>query len=464
MACPCSTTRLHRKAPDKESNMTDSTNRRAFLQQTAATTTAVAATGIIGAHAAPKSTPKTIRLGIIGCGGIMGHHVRGLVQRREDVHFSWLCDVDPAQIRAKQAIIGNFQSTPARQTQKFEDVLGDARVDAVIIATPHHWHARIALLALAAGKDIYLEKPMSHVFNEGPAIIAAARKFKRVVQHGSQMRSSPVTAAAGKLLDSGLIGDIRITKAWNVQRRGTRKVGADAKPPSEVDYDRWLGPAPLRGFNVNRFHSNWRVYRDYGNGDIGDDGIHDLDMARWGLGVTTQPIRITAHGSHSVYRGDNRGDREYPDNMMVNYEYADGRVLIYEDRLFTPYGMHGYDSGNAFYGTDGYMIFSRRGAFSTFLGPKGKPGPTEPKETRTQRGYAPHMANFLESVRSRNFKTRATAEIGHLSCSLVHLGEVAYRTRGRLDFDPKTQAFTNAPDATRMLTKDYRKGYELPDV
>ena len=119
---------------------------------------------------------------------------------------------------------------------------------------------------------------------------------------------------------------------------------------------------------------------------------------------------------------------------------------------------------DAFYGTDGYMIFSRRGAFSTFLGPKGKPGPTEPKETRTQRGYAPHMANFLDSVRSRNFKTRASAEIGHLSCSLVHLGEVAYRTRGRLDFDQKTGTFTGAPEATDMLTKDYRTGYELPDV
>ena len=433
-------------------------SRRGFLA-------GASATAMTGSLLANRTAPsETIRIGLIGCGGIMNAHSRSLSHFAPHVHVGWLCDVDPRQMNRIAGVVSRYQKAAPRRTGRFEDVVEDDNIDVVIIGTPHHWHARIALLALAAGKDIYVEKPMSHVFNEGPAIIAAAKKYRRVVQHGSQMRSSPVTAAAGKLLDEGLLGEVRITKAWNVQRRGTRKVVADTQPPSDVDYERWLGPAPVRGFNINRFHSNWRVYRDYGNGDIGDDGIHDLDMARWGLGVNTQPVRVTAHGSHSVYRGENRGDREYPDNMTVNYEYADGRGLIYEDRLFTPYGLHGYDSGNAFYGTEGYMIFSRRGAFNTFLGPKEKPGPTEPRETRTQRGYAPHMANFLESVRSRNFKTRASAEIGHLSCSLVHLGEIAYRTRGRLDFDPASETFKNAPEANAMLTKDYRAGYELPVV
>ncbi|MFP6768383.1 MAG: Gfo/Idh/MocA family oxidoreductase [Planctomycetaceae bacterium] len=434
-------------------------SRRGFLS---GTTTALVATG--AATAGRTSANETIRLGLIGCGGIMNAHSRNLGHFGSSTHVSWLCDVDPRQMDRIAANVDGYQKTAPRRTSRFEDVLADRSVDAVIIGTPHHWHARIALLALAAGKDTYIEKPMSHVFNEGRAIIEAARKYKRVVQHGSQMRSSPVTAAAGKLLAEGLLGEIRITKAWNVQRRGTRKIVPNTKPPAGVDYDRWLGPAPVKGFNVNRFHSNWRVYRDYGNGDIGDDGIHDIDMARWGLGVTTQPVRVTAHGSHTFYSGKNRGDREFPDNMMVNYEYADGRVLIYEDRLFTAYGMHGFDSGNAFYGTEGYMIFSRRGAFRTYLGPKSKPGPTEPKQSRTNRGYAPHLAEFLDAIGTRNFDTRANADIAHLSCSLVHLGEVAFRTQGRLDFDPKTETFVDSPQANAMLTKAYRKGYELPRV
>ena len=436
--------------------MNHNVSRRGFLA--GASTSAV--TGSLLANRAAPS--ETLRIGLIGCGGIMNAHSRSLSHFAPHVHISWLCDVDPRQMNHIATVVSRYQKTAPKRTGRFEDIVEDDNVDVVIIGTPHHWHARIALLALAAGKDIYLEKPMSHVFNEGPAIIAAARKFKRVVQHGSQMRSSPVTAAAGKLLDSGLIGDIRITKAWNVQRRGTRKVVADAQPPSDVDYDRWLGPAPVRGFNVNRFHRNWRVYRDYGNGDIGDDGIHDLDMARWGLGVTSQPIRITAHGSHSVYRGDDRGDREYPDNMMVNYEYADGRVLIYEDRLFTPYGMHGYDSGNAFYGTDGYMIFSRRGAFSTFLGPKGKPGPTEGREIRGQRGYAEHMDDFLSAVRTRRSTTRANARTAHLSCALVHFGNISYDTNSTLNFDAKAGRFIGNPDADKLLGKSYREPYGLP--
>jgi len=439
--------------------MIDDFTRRGFLS---GSTAALAGTAALADASLAAGADDVVRLGLVGCGGMMNGHARGLVTRGSAAHVAWICDVDTRQLSRIAGTLNGFQKQAPRRTGRYEDVLADPAVDAVVIATPHHWHAHVALAAIQAGKDVYIEKPMSHVLAEGRLILDAARKHKRVVQHGSQMRSSAVTAAAGKLLAEGIIGEVRISKAWNVQRRGTRRVVPDTSPPGGVDYDRWLGPAPVRGFNVDRFHGNWRVYRNYGNGDIGDDGIHDIDMARWGLGVTTHPIRVTAHGSDSVYRGDNKGGREFPDNMNVSYEYADGRVLIYEDRLFTPYGMHGYDSGDAFYGTEGFMIFSRRGAFQVFLGPKAKPGPTEPKETRTQRGYNEHMEEFLQAVRTRNFNTSSNAEIAHLSCSLVHLGEIAFRTRGRLDFDPKTEKFIDAPDANALLTKNYRKGYELP--
>ena len=443
---------------DKEMNMSDSTDRRQFLKTTASTT-AVAAAGIAGAHAAGKSQSQKVRLGIIGCGGIMGHHVRGLVQRRENVHFSWLCDVDPAQMDAKQAIIGKFQDKPPRRTKKFENVLDDANVDAVIIATPHHWHAPIALPALAQGKDVYVEKPLSHVFNEGPMVIQAAKQHGRIVQQGSQMRSSAVTAKAERLLKDGLIGEVMVARAWTAETRSVTKPVADSKTPAGVDYERWLGPAPTRPFNRHRFHVSWRRFKDYANGEIGDDGIHDIDMARWGLGNNLLPNKVSAGGGTMILHGHST---EYPDNMVVRYEFPDGKVMVYENYPFTAYGMHGFDNGNVFYGTKGYMVFSRRGAFSTFLGPKSQRGPTEGKELRGQRGYAEHMDNFLTAVRTRRPITRAHAEAAHLSCALVHFGNIAYDTNSTLDFDAKTGRFVDNPDADKLLGKSYREPYGLP--
>ncbi len=439
------------------------TTRRRFLEQSAIGATAVAAATALGpVHAFADEKPRTVRLGIIGCGGIMTLHVQGLVSRGEAVSIAWLCDVDPRQIdRMDGHITRSFQPSAPKRTSRYEDILADKDVDAVIIATPHHWHAPIALKAMEQGKDVYIEKPISHVFDEGPMIIAAAKKYGRVVQQGSQMRNSPVTAKARKLLDDGIIGDIKIARAWTAEVRSVVKPVPDGQPPEGVDYDRWLGPAPQRPFNPHRFHQTWRMFRDYANGEIGDDGIHDLDMAAWGLGVDTLPKQITARGGRMLLHGH---ASEYPDNMNVTYEYPDDRLLIYENYPFTAYGLHGFDNGNAFYGTEGYMIFSRRGAFSVFLGPKNRPGPTEGKELRGQRGYAEHMAEFLTAIRTRNRTTAARPELAHLSCALVHLGEIAYRTQGRLDFDPQTAQFVDCDQANQMLTKEYRAPYTLPSA
>ncbi len=436
------------------------TTRRHFLQHSTATAAIVATAKTLGAvHAFGGEKSAVVRLGIIGCGGIMTHHVKGLVERRERVSIGWLCDVDPRQIDRLGALVtSDFQSSPPLRTARYEDVLDDAQVDACIIATPHHWHAPIALAAMQADKDVYIEKPISHVYQEGPLIIAAANKYGRVVQQGSQMRSSPVTEQAGRLLKDGVIGAVKVARAWTAEVRSVQKPLPDGTPPAGVDYDRWLGAAPVRPFNPHRFHGSWRMFRDYGNGEIGDDGIHDLDMAAWGLGVDTLPRQITARGGRMLPEGAS----EYPDNMHVTYEYPDGRLLVYENYPFTAYGLHGFDNGNVFYGTEGFMIFSRRGAFSVFLGPKGKPGPTESKELRGQTGYAEHMADFLDAVRQRT-ATRASAEVAHRSCALVHLGEIAQLTRGRLDFDPRTEKFIDCEEANRLLAKNYRRPYGLPE-
>ena len=207
--------------------------RRALIQRTteaAAVLTAASTLGVVHGVAAEK--PATLRLGIIGCGGMMGGHVKGLVGRREEVSFAWLCDVDPGQIEKTAGLIEGFQSASPKRTARFEDVIEDKDVDACIIATPHHWHAPIALRAMREGKDLYIEKPISHVYDEGPKIIAAARKYGRVVQQGSQMRSSPVTEEAGRLLKDGIIGEVKLARAWTAEPRSVLKPRPDGAPPS----------------------------------------------------------------------------------------------------------------------------------------------------------------------------------------------------------------------------------------
>ena len=440
--------------------MSERPDRREILRKSATGGTVLAlASRAGGVHgSAPRRLP-TVNLGIIGCGGIMTHHVKGLMGRRDDVQFTWLCDVDQRQTQKMSRLVAGYRATDPRTTQDFTDVLEDSRVDACIIATPHHWHAPIALRAMRAGKDVYVEKPISHVYDEGPRMARAAKAYGRIVQQGSQMRSSPVTKKAERLLRDGVIGDVKVARAWTAELRSVVKPVPDSDVPQGVDYDRWLGPAPARPFNRLRFHGTWRMYRDYANGEIGDDGIHDLDMATWGLAVDTLPKQITARGSRMLLHGH---ASEYPDNMNVAYEYPDGRLLIYENYPFTAYGMHGFDNGNVFYGTDGYMVFSRRGAFRVYVGRKGKPGPTEGRELRGQRGYAEHMTEFLRAVRERT-PVSAPPETAHRSCALVHLGDIAYRVRGRLDFDPSKERFVDCPQANQLLKKSYRSPYGLPD-
>lgn len=441
--------------------MSESTTRRVFLRkstETAAMMAAVSALG--GVQTWAEERPATLRFGIIGCGGIMSHHLKGIISRRLPVSIAWLCDVDPRQMDKFARMLDGFQSAPAKQTLDYQQVVADPDVDAVIIATPHHWHAPMAIHAMQSGKDVYLEKPISHVYHEGSVLIQVSKQYGRILQQGSQMRSSPITDKARKLLDEGILGDIKVARAWTAEPRAIIKPLPDGDPPAGVDYDRWLGPAPKRPFNPHRFHQTWRMFRDYANGEIGDDGIHDIDMAAWGLGITTMPKQITARGGRMLLHGS-AGD--YPDNMNVTYEFPDGKLLIYDNFPFTPYGQYGFDNGNLFLGTEGYMIFSRRGAFQVFLGAKGQPGPTEGPELRGQRGYEQHMDDFLQSIRTRQLN-RANPEVAHRSCALVHLGEIAFRTRGRLDFDVDTQRFVDCDEANQMLTKSYRAPYGLSEL
>ena len=361
--------------------------------------------------------------------------------------FAAVCDVNSQNLGRGARAAGERQNKSVKTFGDFRRVLDDRSIDAVVVATPHHWHVPIAVRALEAGKHVYVEKPASHVLREGRLLAEAARRAKRVVQHGTQMRSSPVTAEAGKVLASGVLGEIKQAKAWGVEPRPHHPAPApDGEPPEYLDYNFWLGPAPERPFNPNRFR-RWNSCRDYGNGEIGGDGIHDIDMARWGLGVKTHPVRVTAQGS----RAHLKGESDFPDNMLVTWEYADGRVLVYENRNFAPYKLHGYDNGNVFYGTEGYMVFSRRGYFQTYLGAKEEQGPG----MRGGAGNEEHVANFIDSIRA-GAAPNADADVAHLSCALVHLGDAAYRTGRVLHFDPESETVRGDDEGNALLTKEHR--------
>jgi predicted dehydrogenase len=425
-------------------------NRRTFLKQSAAAGLALAAAPTV---LADGTANDRIVCAVIGTRGRARFFLNGLASRK-DTTIAMLCDVDAGVLATAAGAVEKPQGKAPKLAEDFRRILDDKAIDAVIVTTPHHWHCPIALRALQAGKHVYVEKPASHVYREGQLLVQAAKKYKRVVQHGTQMRSSEVTAKARELLQSGIIGEVRMAKAWNVQRHTHRSPTPDAPVPKGVDYDLWLGPAPKRDFNPNRFHGNWQWYRDYGNGDIGNDGIHDIDMACMGLGVDRLPVRITAHGS----KIDLKGEREYPDNMMVAYQFDNDKVLLYEDRGWTPYGMDGFDSGNAFYGTKGYMIFSRRGYFQVYLDHKGTKGPgVEKGDTGGDR----HLQNFLDCIRSGK-QPNADAWTAHLSCALVHLGEIGSRLERVLHFDPKTETIVGDKEANALLTKEYRKPWEMP--
>ena len=420
-------------------------NRRQFLGQTTAATAALSVTAV-GHRSWSSPAIGTVVCAVIGVGG-RGAGLMNQSIEHKSAAVAAVCDVNQRSAARAAASAEAKQNRKVRQVDDFRRILDDKSIDAVIIAAPHHWHSPIAIRALQAGKHVYVEKPASHVFREGRLLVEAARSSGRVMQHGTQMRSSAVTIEAGKVLASGLLGEIKLARAWSIEPRNHPNPVPDAAPPEYLDYDQWLGPAPERPSNFNRLN-RWRWYRDYGNGEMGDDGIHDIDLACWGLGVDTHPVRISAQGASINLKGET----EYPNHLNASFQYSDGREILYETRNWAYYKMHGFDSGNAFYGTEGYMIFSRRGYFQTYLGPKEEQGPGLQGGGG---GGKEHIDSFFRAITTDGQPT-ADAATAHLSCALVHLGEIAYRTGRVVQFDPESETIRNDREANSMLSKNYR--------
>jgi len=342
----------------------------------------------------------------------------------------------------------------------FRQMLESKDIDVVSIATPNHWHTLQTIWACQAGKDVYVEKPCSHNVFESQQIVAAARKYNRIVQQGSQSRSSPALREAVERMRKGEIGDLYMARGLCYKWRDTIGRTPEEPVPPGVDYDLWLGPAPKRPFTKNRFHYNWHWFWDTGNGDIGNQGIHEMDKARWGLGVT-HPTKVTAIGGKFMFDDD----QETPNTMSAAYEFdvaGKKKMMTFEVRHWiSPHeagiaeGKPGNTIGNQFYGSNGYLVMDGD-KYYTFLGRDQQPGPTA--QVRDD-----HFANFLGAVRSRK-REDLTAEIeeGAISCNLVHLANISYRLGRTLHWDAQKMECTGDPEANRMLTRDYRKPFVVP--
>jgi len=422
------------------------TDRRSFLQGIGRGI-AAAATGSVSRSSAASANERVV-VAVIGCGGMGSNHLKLLAARR-DVELAYVCDVD--RKRAAEAVRrAEGAGAKPKGVHDLRRVLDDKAVDAVWVATPDHWHGPAAILACEAGKHVYVEKPCSHNIREGRLMVEAARKHKRIVQAGMQSRSTDYIREGIQRLREGVIGEVLVAKAWNSQKRSNIGHAQPSEPPTEIDYDLWVGPAPMVPYQSNRLHYNWHWWYAFGSGDMGNDGVHELDIARWGLGIETPPATVAALGGK--YGFDD--DQQFPDTQYVVFDFpGDGRVghkkqLIFEQRIWSPYPEHGAENGNAFYGTKGMMILAKNGGWTILKGESRKGSVSVPA----------HHQNFLDCIRN-DAKPNADIEVGHLSATLCHLGNLAARLGRTLQYDAESEAITSEPNGDRLVRRDYREGH-----
>lgn len=423
-------------------------NRRSFIGAIGV----MAGSTAIG-HTAP-SPNEQVGIAVLGCG--RGSSLASWFSRLPESRVVAICDPDQNRARALCAKVEDISGKRPEAIVDFRHLLDRKDIDALAVATPDHWHAPITIHACLAGKDVYVEKPVSHNVREGRLAVEAARKHGRIVQHGTQLRAAPHYRKAWQLLRDGVIGKVMMVKAINNQRRGRLPLRENSPVPAGVNYDLWLGPAPKQPFNRNRFHSGWHWHWDYGTGDVGNDGVHQIDLGRWAMDLKA-PRAVSCSGAKLGSRGD---AQETPDTMVVTWEYDD-LLYVYEQRDFTPYRMqaHRLDNDNIIYGATGFMMIDRDG-YRVFH--KGERGPSFQK---TWVDSPAHYQNFVDCIKSRK-QTDLIADVeeGHRSALLCHLANISYRTGRRLEFDPKTETFTSDAEANQLLGREYRSGYELPKI
>jgi predicted dehydrogenase len=482
-------------------NEKDCMSRRDFASRLGAATAGLALGGEFFRNSASAQTNGriigandrvvTASIGIRGQGNALK---RGFAQLK-NVEIKTLCDIDAnlAAERINDARLKDVATFKPTFVQDLRRVMDDKDIDAVVIATPNHWHALATVWALQAGKHVYVEKPSSYTVWEGRKMVEAASRYNKVVQVGTMNRSRPAVRQAIKFLHDGGIGKVYMARGLCFKPRPSIGKYPDGPMPSgekyaltiisknyeptydttylsKVDYDTWLGPAPKRPFNRNRFHYNWHWHWDYGNGDTGNQGPHQFDIARWGLNKQEHPVRISSMGG---YFGP-ESSQETPNVQTSLFEYADGTILEFATR-----GDHTNEEGtqrigDLFYGTKGWLwIDGDGGSWQSYMGPVGDkntkgPGSDSPAGAGadplvTTSVEFPHYQNFIDAVRAGDPKI-LTCDVleGHYSSALPHLANISYRVKRGLVFDGKAEKFKDDKEADALLTREYRKGFEIP--
>lgn len=421
-------------------------NRRHFMM-----TTAAAPGAALASTRRPQSANETIRVAVLGVNGRGRSHIGGL-QPLENVEVTTLVDPD-LEVANKRA--AEFEKQYGRRPKVVQDmrkVFEDKDIDVVTVATPNHWHALATIWACQAGKDVYVEKPGTHSVAEGRTMMAAAKKYNRIVQHGVQLRSSEAIQEAIQKVKDGFIGDVYMARATIFKWRPKMEHHANEAPPSHLDYDMWVGPGKHRPYSKNHVHYNWHWTWDFGNGEIGNQGVHEIDLLQWGLGVKL-PTKVTALGGKYLWKDH----RETPEVMSALCEF--GKEKKYAE-IAVRFWMSNNEAlganGNLFYGSEGYLAIGGYETYQFFMGRKGEPGP---------RGKAPtkHYENFIKAVRSGKTEDQnGPVETAHYSSALAHVANISFRRGSVLNFDPDKEQFIGDAEANKLLVNRGRKGFEIP--
>ncbi len=415
--------------------------RRRFLKGTLATGISLS----VAANAAGAN--DAVQVGVMGTNG-RGTALSRAFSKQENTVVRYVCDVDSRATKKASAMAAKFQVYKPREVEDFRTILDDKNIDVLVVAAPNHWHGPATIEACKAGKHVYVEKPCCHNPHEGELMVKAARKYRRVVQMGAQRRSWPKIIEGIRQVREGAIGRAYYSRGVYLNVRGSIGHGKQAEVPSWLNYDLWQGPAPRRPYRSNMIHYNWHWFWHWGNGELGNNGVHSLDLCRWGLGVD-HPVRVTSSGGRYHWEDD----QQTPDTHVVSYDFPGGKTIVWEGRSCNrnKYGgpeyiasFHGEKGAIILTGT-GYAVYDRNDKLV-----KKESGPG---------GDDVHVNNFLACIRTGG---RPTAEIetGYKSTLLPLLGNIAYRVKRSLSCDPKNGHILKDSEAASFWKREYEPGWE----
>ena len=431
--------------------------RRSFLKKTSyAVATGIVMPAYLNSATLGVSANDKINVALIGCGNMGWHNLMSFM-KSDEVRCLALCDIDKSILESRAKELASIQQEKFELYDDYRRILDRQDIDAVIIGTPDHWHCLQFVDACKAGKDVYVEKPIGNSIAECDVMVEAANKYNRVVQVGQQQRSAKLWKEMIDYLDSGILGEIsRIHVYANFNYAAIAKSVPDSSIPEGVDFNRWLGPAPERTFNSQRFHGLWRMFWDYGGGLMTDWGVHLLDMALWAKKVKTMPISIQANGGNFLYPN---GMHETFDTQSVLYQFDD-YILTWENNSGIEFGPYGKNYGLIFTGNNGTLV-ANRDDWQVY--PEKEKVPVKIVKADNLE-HKDHVSNFLECLKKRDRNTACTIEIGSLSARYAHLGNIAARMSGTcLKYDERNKSF-NSVDANKYIKPNYRKPWEFPTV